>query len=197
MRFSTLVCVALTATTLQPVASLPTPEESGGKGWLESLLDKSSQVANAIYEELDSLATSAHNLYDGLHFADAGEALWDKVSELGPNTTDGLFRHAMELYPSEKITEFKGSMYTITGTATTLHQVVLGAAEQRGIPHDSIKEEFGVVFKAMFEDLKEQFPPPGEAPSHENRTAMIGTALNRIEESFYSSLSQSELVKNP
>jgi hypothetical protein len=110
--------------------------------------------------------------------------LWDKVSKLGPNTTDGLFHHAMELHPSEKITELKGSMDIITSTATTLHQAVLGAAEQHGIPHASMKEELGVIFKAIFEELTEQFPPPEEAPSHENRTAMVGTVLDRIEESF-------------
>ncbi|KAG1723732.1 uncharacterized protein EDB91DRAFT_1351131 [Suillus paluster] len=58
------------------------------------------------------------------------------------------------------------------------------AAEERGIPLDSVSEELGNRFRALFEELKEQFPPPGEASGHENRTVMITTVLDRIEESF-------------
>jgi len=117
--------------------------------------------------------------------ADVGESLWD--IELGPNlglSAEGLFRHAMELYPSEKIAKLKASVDSVTTSATTLHQVVLKAADQHGIPHDSMKEKLGNIFNAIFEDLMEKFPPPEEAPGHENRTVMINTVLDRIEESF-------------
>ncbi|OAX43620.1 hypothetical protein K503DRAFT_765709 [Rhizopogon vinicolor AM-OR11-026] len=144
----------------------------------------SPEGADSLTEELDSLSTSAHKLFDGLHFADAAESWWDKVVELGPILTDGLFRHAMELYPSDKITEFKASVVNVTTTATTLHQVVLEAAEQHGIPLDTMKGELGDICNSMFEELKEQFPPPDEAPSHENRMVMISTALDRIEGGF-------------
>ncbi|OJA07919.1 hypothetical protein AZE42_03686 [Rhizopogon vesiculosus] len=195
MRFSSLACIALAAATLRPVTSsiveASTPTSDGvareeGRRWgiLDSLLDESSKVVGALHEELDSLSTSAHKLLDGLHFADAAESWWDKVVKLGPILTDGLFRHAMELYPSDKITEFKASVVNVTSTATTMHQVVLEAAEQRGIPHDSMEEELGYIFNAIFEELKAQFPPPDEAPGHENRTAMISTFLDRIDEGF-------------
>lgn len=126
-------------------------------------------------------------LYDLLHFEHARESFWDKVTELGPkfqDHTDGLFHYALELYPSEKIAEFKVSADNIASTTTTLQQVIRGVAEQRGIPLDSIKTELGDIFNAMFEELKEKFPPPDEAPSHENRTAMITTVLDRVEEGF-------------
>ncbi|OAX41089.1 hypothetical protein K503DRAFT_864107 [Rhizopogon vinicolor AM-OR11-026] len=171
MRFSSLACIALTAVTLRPVTSsiieASTPTSDGvarekGRRWgiLDSLLDESSKVVGALHEELDSLSTSAHKLLDGLHFADAAESWWDKI------------------------TEFKASVVNVTSTATTLHQVVLEVAEQRGIPHDSMKEELGYIFNAIFEELKEQFPPPDEAPGHENRTAMISAFLDRIDEGF-------------
>ncbi|OJA18312.1 hypothetical protein AZE42_09346 [Rhizopogon vesiculosus] len=144
----------------------------------------SPEGADSLTEELDSLSTSAHKWLDGLHFADAAESWLDKVVELGPILTDGLFRHAMDLYPSDKITEFKASVVNVTSTATTLHQAVLEAAEQHGIPLDTMKGELGDICNSMFEELKEQFPPPDEAPSHGNRMAMISTTLDRIEAGF-------------
>lgn len=132
-------------------------------------------------------SAAARWLYDLLHFTHAREFFWDKVTELGPkfqDHTEGLFHYALELYPSEKIAEFKVSADNIASTTTTLRQVIRGVAEQRGIPLDSIKTELGDIFNVIFEELKEKFPPPDEAPSHENRTAIIKTALDRVEEGF-------------
>jgi hypothetical protein len=90
----------------------------------------------------------------------------------------------MEVYTTEKIMEFKSSMNNVTSTVTTLQQVIREAAEQRGVPLDSMKEELGDIFNAIFEVLKEQFPPPEDAPSHEKRMVMFSTALDSIEEGF-------------
>ncbi|OJA12009.1 hypothetical protein AZE42_10135 [Rhizopogon vesiculosus] len=143
--------------------------------------------ADSLTEDLGSLSVSAQKLYEGLRFADTGESLWHKVVELGPNlrlSTEGLFQHAMEHYPSEKITEFKASAESIANTTTTLHQVVFEAAKQRGIPIDSMKEELAHSFHAAFEELKVQFPAPDEAPGHDSRTTMSSAVLDRIEEGF-------------
>ncbi|OJA12005.1 hypothetical protein AZE42_10139 [Rhizopogon vesiculosus] len=119
-----------------------------GKGCiiLNSFRDKSSEVARALHQELHSLSSSTQKLCrdEGLRFANAGESLW--------NSTEGLFQHAMEHYPSEKVTEFK--------------------------------ENLRHIFHAAFEELKVQFPPPEEAPGHENRTIMISAMLDRTEEGF-------------
>jgi hypothetical protein len=90
----------------------------------------------------------------------------------------------MEHCPSEKITEFKVSVDSIANTTTTLHQVVLEAAEKHGITIDSMNEELVHICHAAFEELKVQFPAPEEAPGHESRTIMISAALDRIEEGF-------------
>ena len=164
---------------------LTSPQKLRGQYTVTLIYLVSPESTDSLTEELDSLSASAHKLYNGLHLADMGESLWD--IELGPNlrlSAEGLFRHAMELYPSEKIVKFKASVDSVTTSATMLHQVILKAADQHGIPHDSMKEELGNIFNAIFEDLKEKFPPPEEAPGHENRTVMINTILDRIEESF-------------
>ncbi|KAG1822312.1 hypothetical protein EV424DRAFT_1555983 [Suillus variegatus] len=153
------------------------------RGHFDGLL--SHEGANSLTEKLDSLSASAYTLYDGLHMPSAGES-WDKIVGLGSNiqgNVDELFQHAKELYPS-KISELKKSVNSIAGTATSLHQVVKGAAEQREIPFDSVLEELRNTLYVLFEELKEQFPPPDEAASHENRTLMINTVLDRVEETF-------------
>ncbi|KAG1811263.1 uncharacterized protein BJ212DRAFT_564175 [Suillus subaureus] len=107
--------------------------------------------------------------------------------ELGPNVkeyADELFHHAVELYPSEKLTEFRESMVNVTATVTVLHQVCSGAAEDSGASLNSVIEEHGDIFVVLFKELMEMFPPPEEAPGHDNRTIMVNTALDRIEEGF-------------
>ncbi|KAG1719969.1 hypothetical protein EDB19DRAFT_608170 [Suillus lakei] len=178
-----------------------------GKGWgrVKSLFNKPLQVADALYghfddllghegavmadsltEKLESLSASAHMMYDGLHFPSAGESR-DRVTGFGSNIqgyTDELFQHAEKLYPSEKITEFKKSVDSVASRATALYQVVKGVAERRDVPLDLVLEELRNTFHVLFEELKEQFPPPEEAASHKSRMVIINTVLDRIEESF-------------
>ncbi|KAG1740369.1 hypothetical protein EDB19DRAFT_2039174 [Suillus lakei] len=196
-----------------------------GKGWgvvRKSLFEKPSQVAGAIYgqfdhplihqgvvtvgsltEKIGSLPASAYTLYEGLHFPNAGRSCWDKVIGFGPNIqgcTDEFFQRASECYPSDKMTELRKSVDSVTSTATTMHQVVKEAAEQRGIPLYTVLKDLGNTFSALFEELKEQFPPPDEAPGHEKRMAMINTVLDRVEECFLQVVGKlglsSELLKS-
>ncbi|KAG2056207.1 hypothetical protein BDR06DRAFT_1019836 [Suillus hirtellus] len=75
-------------------------------------------------------------------------------------------------------------MVNVTATATVLHKVCSQAAENIGVSLYSVIEEHEDIFIALFEELMEMFPPPDEAPGHDNRTIMISTALDRIEQSF-------------
>ncbi|KAG1888720.1 hypothetical protein F4604DRAFT_964642 [Suillus subluteus] len=212
MRFATLAYVTLAAaTTSQPITSsniekgVRSPEsiiEEGrshsylttniefnlGKGWgaVKSLFDNPSKITDAIYEGFDVLSASAHTWY-GSHFPDTGEFFRDKVIELGPNIkeyADELFLHTSELYSSEKLVEFKESMVNVTATVTVLHQICSRAAEDSGVSLHSVIEELEDIFVALFEDLMEMFPPPEEAPGHDNRTIMINAALDHFEEGF-------------
>ncbi|KAG1774147.1 hypothetical protein EV702DRAFT_548159 [Suillus placidus] len=92
---------------------------------------------------------------------------------------DEFFQRAREFYPSDKITELRKSVDSVASTATTLYQVIKEAAERRGIPLYPV-----LSFSILLEMLKEQFPPPNEAPGHEKRMAMINTVLDRVEECF-------------
>ncbi|KAJ8592155.1 hypothetical protein M405DRAFT_813137 [Rhizopogon salebrosus TDB-379] len=199
MRFSTLTCVALATATLQPVicGKVETSIQAFqvGEGVLAretpSLFTASEgaegYITSGVLKLLLDLSAIARRLFDFLRCAHPRESFWDKVTELGPKFqghTDGLFRYATELYPSEKITEFRASVRNITSTATTIYQDVHEAAGQRGIPLDSMKGELENIFYVMSEELKEQFPPPEAAPGHETRTVMISTVLDRIEGGF-------------
>ncbi|KAG1729081.1 uncharacterized protein EDB91DRAFT_1085862 [Suillus paluster] len=191
MRLSvTLAYITLAAAaTVRPATSSSVEENTCSsdksvieerKGWgvaAKSLFDKPSELADTL---------NVHTWWNGLQ--NTAESFWDKVVEIGPNIqqyTDELLHHAMELYPSEKIMEFKESVDNVTSTATALHQVVFAAAKQSGRPLDvSILEELQGVFSVVFEELRELFLPPEEAPGHENRTVMISMVLDHIEEIF-------------
>lgn len=82
---------------------------------------------------------------------------------------DGLF----QLLFSSKISEFNKSVNSVASAATSLNEVVKGTTELRGISFDSVLEEFQNTFRALIEELKEQFPPLEEAPGHEKRTLVI------------------------
>ncbi|KAG2742580.1 hypothetical protein P692DRAFT_20198602 [Suillus brevipes Sb2] len=204
MWFSTLAYVIVTlaaaAATLQPISSSNIEESACSaesnkivEGWRAvkcSLFDDPSKITYAIHEGFDYLSASAHTWY-GSHFPDTGESFWDKIVELGPNIkknlqeyADELFHHTVELYPSDKLTEFRESMANVTATATVLRNVCSAAAEDSGVSFQSIIEEHGDIFVVLFEELIEMFPPPEEAPGHDNRTIMISTALDRFEEGF-------------
>ncbi|KAG1740368.1 hypothetical protein EDB19DRAFT_1908547 [Suillus lakei] len=47
-----------------------------------------------------------------------------------------------------------------------------------------VREYLENIFSALFKELKEQFPPPNEAPGHEKRIATVSTVLDRVEEWF-------------
>lgn len=179
-----------------------------GQGWgvaRKSLFDKPSQIAGALYGQFDrlvihkgtatvgnltqklgSLPASAHKLYGGPHFPKAAKS-WDKVTGLGPDIqgfADEFFQRGRDFYPSDKITELRKSVDSVASTATTLYRVVKEAAEQRGIPLYTVSKDLRDTFRVLFEELKEQFPPPDEAPGHKKRTIMIDTILDRVEECF-------------
>jgi hypothetical protein len=126
-------------------------------------------------------------LCGGLYFPNAGKSCWNKVAGLGPNIlgcTDEFFQRAREFYPSDKISESRKSVDSVTSTAITLYQVIKEAAEQRGIPLYTVSKDLGNTFRVLFEELKEQFPPPDEASGHEQRMTVINTVLDRVEECF-------------
>lgn len=198
------------ASTLRPVTSGNVEESTHssdksatetGQGWgvvRKSLFDKSSQIAGAVYgqgaatvgsltEKLGSLPASAYVLYGELPFPSVGKSCWDNAAGFAPNTkgcTDEFFQRAREFYPSDKMAELRAAVDSVVGTATTLYQVIKEAAKQRGIPLCTVLKDLGNTFSVLFEELKEQFPPPDEAPGHEERMNMMNTVLDRVEECF-------------
>ncbi|KAG1890646.1 uncharacterized protein F5891DRAFT_986896 [Suillus fuscotomentosus] len=168
---------------------------------IDSTFNKPSQVAGALYDKFDhpiirqgtttvgsltkklgSLPASAHMLYSGSHFPNAGKFCWDKATGFRSNIqgcTDKFFQHAREFCPSDKMAELRESVDSIASTATTLYQVVKEAAEQCGIPLYTISNNLVNTFSVLFEELKEQFPPPGEASGHEKHMTMMNTSGKR------------------
>ncbi|KAG1875429.1 hypothetical protein DFJ58DRAFT_740959 [Suillus subalutaceus] len=75
-------------------------------------------------------------------------------------------------------------MVNVSATAAVLREVCGETAEDSGVSLHSVIEEHRDIFVVLFEELMEMFPPPGEAPGHDNRTIMINAVLDRFEEGF-------------
>lgn len=65
-----------------------------------------------------------------------------------------------------------------------LYQLVKETAEQSGVSLSTVLKDLRNTFSVLYEELKEQFPPPNEAPGHEKRMTMMNTVLDRAEEHF-------------
>lgn len=47
-----------------------------------------------------------------------------------------------------------------------------------------LAEKWAAVVEAVYTKLQEEFPPPDQAPSHEERKKMVGRALSLVEDQF-------------
>ncbi|KAG2130449.1 uncharacterized protein EDB93DRAFT_79509 [Suillus bovinus] len=151
----------------------------------KSLFDKPSQFAGALYGRFNHLvirqgAATIGNLTKKLGSLPASAHTLPDIQ----TRIDEFFQRADEFYPSDKIREWRKSVDSVISTATTLYQVVKEAAEQRSIPLYTVSKDLRDTFSVSFEEHKEQFPSPDEAPGHEKRMTMINTILDRVEECF-------------
>ena len=96
---------------------------------------------------------------------------WDRimqiVGDLLKMTDQTLNDAAHELHLHDKIEDFR----------TTFHQIVAAWGDIHGhmdelivkrLTYEDISDELGVVFNSIQEWLKTNFPPPNQAPVHEN-----------------------------
>lgn len=96
-------------------------------------------------------------------------------------TDQGLNDVARELNLSDKIEDFRSTLHNIVSNAGEIrgHMDVL---IQTGLTANDISDELGAIFHNVLEHLKTNFPPPDQAPGHEERQRMMKMLLDRAEE---------------
>ena len=96
-------------------------------------------------------------------------------------TNERLNAAAREFEVAEKIHEFRSTFHAIVSTSNEIrgHMTEL---TQQGLTLDQISDELGVIFNDILGHLKKTFPPPDQAPNHEQRQEMVNTVLERAEQ---------------
>ena len=96
-------------------------------------------------------------------------------------TNERLNSAARQFDVAEKIDEFRSTFHNIVSSSNEIrgHMTEL---TQQGLTLDRISDELGIIFDDILDRLKETFPPPDQAPSHEQRQEMVNTVLDRAEQ---------------
>ncbi|KAJ7587468.1 hypothetical protein C8J56DRAFT_890384 [Mycena floridula] len=100
---------------------------------------------------------------------------WEEALALG----DNVYSYARQLLHEipkalvEQVDKAKESMTEIVAATAEFREKI--------IDPDTFSQELTVVFSATFEQIKEMFPPPDQAPSHEQRKETIHGILELCE----------------
>ena len=82
---------------------------------------------------------------------------------------------------AEKIDEFRSTFHDIVSASNEIRGH-LTELTQQGLTLDQISGELGVIFNDILGHLKKAFPPPDQAPGHEQRQEMVNTVLDSAEQ---------------
>lgn len=80
-----------------------------------------------------------------------------------------------------KMNHVVSTMHVIVSDTEALKNTI---AQAQGASLDDIKNGIEKVLADLLEELKEQFPPPNQAPTHAERKGNVSLVLNKIEGAF-------------
>ncbi|KIP05044.1 hypothetical protein PHLGIDRAFT_129110, partial [Phlebiopsis gigantea 11061_1 CR5-6] len=94
------------------------------------------------------------------------------VAGLLHKTDEALNRTAREYNISDKVEELRSTFGDVVKIAAEF-RVHMKELKQRGMALDDVSDELGVAFDGVLTHMKHAFPSPDQAPSHEERQAMV------------------------
>ena len=110
---------------------------------------------------------------------------WDSIvataNEVIQAAEDGLNNIATEFDVTGKIQELESTFQTVLATTAEIRERLTELTE-KGVTLDQISDELGLIFKDILVYLQQTFPPPDQAPSHEERQRIVGIVLDKAEQ---------------
>lgn len=100
-------------------------------------------------------------------------------------TEEALNRTAREYNISDKVEELRSTFGDVVEIAAEFREH-MKELEQRGMTLDDVSDELGEAFDGVLTHMKLTFPSPDQAPSHEERQAMVTTLLEKVAEALRS-----------
>ncbi|KAH9834881.1 uncharacterized protein C8Q71DRAFT_766877 [Rhodofomes roseus] len=153
----------------------------------------SSDFASNIFHEVKGIADKAHHGVNKV-VSDATRRLgeratldhfWHDTLSLGQraqNYATFLVDEAaktVDKSTAARLGHVQAMMLTIVSDAEDLRGVI---AQMQGNSVDDISHVIEKLFADLFEELKDQFPPPDHAPNHEERRGHVSLVIRRVEE---------------
>ncbi|KAF9789199.1 hypothetical protein BJ322DRAFT_1105065 [Thelephora terrestris] len=110
---------------------------------------------------------------------------WEKIFDFADGFVKAADKQlnaaAREFNVAEKIDEFRNTFHNIVAASSEIRGDMTELTQQ-GLTLGQISDELGVIFNDVLEYLKKTFPPPDQAPGHEQRQEMVETVLDRAEQ---------------
>lgn len=122
--------------------------------------------------------------YEGVAMGVTQLPPWEKIvayaDKLLEVTNEGLNTAAREFHIQEKIDDFRNTFGDIVFASTEIREHMTELT-QKGLTLDQISDELGVIFNDILDHLRKSFPPPDQAPSHEERLERVISILDEAE----------------
>jgi hypothetical protein len=106
---------------------------------------------------------------------------WERLRGLTQQTISDVFNYVATVCPAT-INSFKQSMDHVVSNTGKLRSKIESKARARGITLHEISEMLSKELEGVFKELKDEFPPPGEAEHHDDRDRIISGALKKVED---------------
>jgi hypothetical protein len=89
---------------------------------------------------------------------------------------------AREFRIPDQVVAFKHTFSEFVSGVADIRAKTVVLADQRGVRLEDISQELGQAFSSVLDDLKAAFPPPDQAPSHQQRQEAVALVLNKAEQ---------------
>ena len=113
-------------------------------------------------------------------FWECALALGQKTHDYATHLVEDAVKNA-EPTIAVKMNHAVGTIHAIVSDVEELKNTI---AQAHGASLDDIKNGIEKVFADLLEELREQFPPPDQAPNHAERKRIVSLVLNKVEDAF-------------
>jgi len=122
--------------------------------------------------------------------SDFWENAKSSIGDFVQDHTRDLLRNAVALYPAvaEQIEKSKAIVNDVVEAVVQFRNVAMDHSTNSSL--DGISDELENSFNSIIKLLQEEFPPPDQAPTHEERALMVSRVLTHVENTTVEVLSK-------
>jgi len=115
------------------------------------------------------------------------QQFWERAQSLGHRSQDyaaSLIHEAAQKADATTVAQLRHFQYAIQVVVADTEDMKEAIAQTADKSFDEIQHDIEKVFADLLEQLKEQFPPPDQAPNHAERRGNVSLVIRKTEEVF-------------